>query len=76
METTEAEGGEMDDWRYNGLRRDIERLEKQLRRTEDRYYEVQQWQRLLPMRVTAAILWLIAISLAILPFALALARKN
>jgi hypothetical protein len=66
----------MDDWRYNGLRRDIERLEKQLRRTEDRYYEVQQWQRLLPMRVTAAILWLIAIGLAILPSGLALARKN
>jgi hypothetical protein len=66
----------MDDWRYEGLRRDIERLEKQLRKTEDRSYEVQQWQRLLPMRVTAAIFWMMAIGLAILPFALALARKN
>ena len=66
----------MHDWRYEGLRRDIARLEKQLRKTEDRYYEVQQWQRLLPMRVTGAILWVIAISLAILPFVLALTRKN
>jgi hypothetical protein len=66
----------MEDWRYEGLRRDIKRLEKELRKTENRTFEVQQWQRLLPMRVTGAILWLIAVSFAILPFVVALARSN
>lgn len=66
----------MEDWRYEGLRRDIQRLEKELRKNEDRTFDVQQWQRLLPLRVTGAIFWLIAASFAILPFILALTRKN
>lgn len=66
----------MEDWRYEGLRRDIERLEQQLRKTEDRTFDLQLWQQLFPLRVTGAVFWLIAIGLAILPFVLALARKN
>ena len=66
----------MEDWRYEGLRRDIRRLEKELRKTEDRTFEVQQWQRLLPLRVTGAVFWLMAAGFALLPFALALARSN
>lgn len=66
----------MDDWRYESLRRDIDRLEKELRKTEDRTYDLQLWQRLFPLRVTGAVFWLIAIGLAILPCVLMLARKN
>jgi hypothetical protein len=66
----------MEDWRYESLRRDIQRLEKELCKTDDRTLEVQHWQRLLPLRVTGAIFWLIAASFAILPFILALARSN
>ncbi|HEU5252366.1 MAG TPA: hypothetical protein VFU16_03445 [Solirubrobacterales bacterium] len=66
----------MNDWRYEGLRRDIQRLEKQLRKTEARTYEVQQWQRLLPMRVTGAVFWLIAVALVIFSIAMALARSS
>ena len=66
----------MEDWRYEHLRRDIDRLEKQLHKAEDRTYEVQHWQRLLPLRVTTAILWLIAVCFALLPFVLALARSS
>ncbi|HET7417555.1 MAG TPA: hypothetical protein VFJ61_08030 [Solirubrobacterales bacterium] len=65
----------MEDWRYEGLRRDIDRLEKQLRNSEDRTYEVQQWQRLLPMRVTEAIFWLIAAGFVIFSLASVLARS-
>jgi hypothetical protein len=66
----------MEDWRYESLQRDIRRLEKELRKTDDRTFEVQHWQRLLPLRVTGAFFWLIAAGLAILPFVLALARSN
>jgi hypothetical protein len=66
----------MEDWRYEGLRKDIQRIEKELRKTDDRTFEVQQWQRLLPMRITGAIFWLIAACLALLPCVLALVRSN
>ena len=66
----------MEDWRYKGLQRDIQRLEKELRKTEDRTFEVQQWQRLLPLRVTGAVFWLIAAAFFIFSIATALARSS
>ena len=66
----------MEDWRYEGLRRDIQRLEKELGKTEDRTYEVQQWQRLLPMRVTEAVFWMIAAAFIIFSIATILARSS
>jgi hypothetical protein len=66
----------MEDWRYEGLRQDIQRLEKELRETEGRTFEVQQWQRLLPIRVTEAVFWLITASFIIFSLAAALARST
>jgi hypothetical protein len=66
----------MDDWRYEGLRRDIDRLEKELRKAEDRTFEVKLWQQLFPLRVTQAIIWLIAAGYFIHLIALALTRSS
>jgi hypothetical protein len=66
----------MEDWRYEGLRRDIDRLEEQLRKAEDRTYQVQLWQRLLPLRVIEAIFWLIAAAFIIVSIAASLAHSS
>lgn len=66
----------MEDWRYEGLRRDIDRLEKELRKAEDRTHEVKLWQQLFPLRVTQAIFWLIAAGYFIFLIAMALSRSS
>lgn len=66
----------MEDWRYENLRRDLDRLEKQLHKAEDRTYEVQQWQRLLPLRVTEAVFWLIALGFVVFAIASAMAASS
>jgi len=66
----------MDDWRYEGLRRDIDRLEKELRKAEDRTFEVKLGQQLFPLRVTQAIIWIIAAGYFVSLIALALTRSS
>ena len=66
----------MEDWRYKGLRRDIERLEERLGKTEERSHEVKLWQQLFPLRVTQAIFWLIAAGYVIFLVAMALSRSS
>jgi hypothetical protein len=48
----------MENWRYDSLRTDLNRLEKELR-------EVRQWRDLLPLRVMTAVMWLMAVGTAV-----------
>jgi len=60
----------VEDWRYENLRNQIGRVEKELRKVEGRAYELETWKMRLPLRVTFGILVLYDVGV----FAFAIAR--
>jgi len=53
----------MDDWRYEHLREDVRRLQKELNEVERRTWKVEHWQSLQPLRIWMAIFWLLIVAM-------------
>jgi hypothetical protein len=51
---------QVEDWRYENLKDDVEQLRKGMRDLEGRTQKVETWQILLPMRAMMLVLWLLA----------------
>lgn len=66
----------MDDWRYENLRDDVNRLRKEIREVEGRAYKVETWQSLLPLRVLMGITWLFAVGMVVFAIARAAAGSE
>jgi hypothetical protein len=66
----------MEDWRYEGLKADVKMLREELREVRGRTNEVENWQSMLPLRVTEKVMWVIATGMVIFAIAEALARSQ
>jgi hypothetical protein len=51
----------VDDWRYDFLKEDVERLRDELSEVERRTWKVENWQSLVPFRMWLAICWLVIV---------------
>lgn len=66
----------MEDWRYENLRADINRLREDLQEVRGRTYKVETWQSLFPLRTLFVILWLVTIGIWVTGIAEAIARSH
>jgi hypothetical protein len=41
----------VENWRYESLQRDVDRAHRRAGRLEDHVYAIEEWHRLLPLRV-------------------------
>jgi hypothetical protein len=49
----------MDDWRYENLRTDVRKLQKEIYELRGRTWKIETWKDLLPHRVMLVIWWLV-----------------
>lgn len=54
----------MENWRYESLQRDVDRAHHRVGRLEDHVYAIEEWHRLLPLRVAIGMGGAIGVGLA------------